>query len=114
MATSDQRLLVGVTASVVVLDAVSKWILTRHFEQADTPQSIELIGARVVIRLSENSGIAFGGSWGMRTINVTPALNQMGTTDITVTVSDGFWIATRTFQVTVGSVLLSGASDAGV
>ena len=60
LATSDQRLLAGIAVSVVILDTLSKWILTRHFEEADTAQSIDLIGARVSLRLSENSGIAFG------------------------------------------------------
>jgi hypothetical protein len=48
-----------------------------------------------------NANIVFGGSGANRTVRVTPATNQTGTTTITVTVSDGTATASDTYVVTV-------------
>jgi formylglycine-generating enzyme required for sulfatase activity len=53
-----------------------------------------------------NSGIVFGGSGANRTVTVTPALGQTGTTTITVTVSDGSLSRSYTFLVTVRPALI--------
>ncbi len=47
------------------------------------------------------SAIVFGGSGAGRTVTVTPAANQLGSSTITVTVSDGTLTASDTFVVTV-------------
>ncbi len=47
------------------------------------------------------SGIVFGGSGANRTVTVTPAANQLGSSTITVSVSDGALTASDTFLVTV-------------
>jgi Bacterial TSP3 repeat len=47
------------------------------------------------------SGIVLGGSGANRTVTVTPAANQIGSSTITVTVSDGVLTASDTFLVTV-------------
>ena len=47
------------------------------------------------------SGIVFGGSGANRTVTVTPAANQLGSSTITVNVSDGALTASDTFLVTV-------------
>jgi hypothetical protein len=47
------------------------------------------------------SGIVFGGSGASRTVTVTPAANQLGSSTITVIVSDGTLTASDTFLVTV-------------
>jgi len=47
------------------------------------------------------ANILFGGSGASRTVKVTPALNQIGTANITVTVSDGSASATESFLLTV-------------
>jgi len=48
-----------------------------------------------------NANLAFGGSGSNRTINVTPAANKAGTTEITISASDGTGISTMSFFVTV-------------
>ena len=48
--------------------------------------------------------IVFGGSGASRTVTVTPAANQSGTTTITVTVSDGALTGSDTFLLTVTAV----------
>src|SRR5207245_8559257 len=66
-------------------------------------------GSLVVSRTSSNptlipvANIVFGGSGAIRTVTVTPALNQTGTATITVTVSDGSLTATDNFVLTVNS-----------
>jgi hypothetical protein len=44
-----------------------------------------------------SSGITFGGSGSNRTVSITPLPDRNGETEITITVSDGQAIATRTF-----------------
>src|SRR5262249_45272617 len=51
--------------------------------------------------LVPDANIALGGSGASRTIALTPALNQFGTTTITVTVSDGTASASTSFLLTV-------------
>ncbi len=48
------------------------------------------------------NNIVFGGAGSSRTVNVTPATGQQGSSLITITVSDGSNSANRTFRVTVG------------
>ena len=48
-----------------------------------------------------NANIVFGGSGANRTLTVTPAANQTGSSTITVTVSDGSLTASSTFTLTV-------------
>jgi hypothetical protein len=47
------------------------------------------------------SGIVFGGSGANRTVTITPAANQLGSSTITVSVNDGVLTASDTFLVTV-------------
>ncbi len=48
--------------------------------------------------------IVFGGSGSARTVTVTPAEDQSGSTTITINVSDGVNVTPETFQVTVNPV----------
>ena len=59
-------------------------------------------------------GIVFGGSGANRTVTVTPAIGQTGTSEIAVQVSDGMWSDRTTFRLVVGGVMFSAAGDAGV
>jgi hypothetical protein len=54
--------------------------------------------------LVPNSSVTFGGSGSNRTVTVTPAADQNGTTLITVTVSDGSLSTNTSFLVTVNPV----------
>lgn len=50
------------------------------------------------------ANVVLGGSGASRTVTITPAANQTGTTTITLTVSDGLLTATDTFVLTVVAV----------
>ena len=54
--------------------------------------------------LVPNGNLALGGSGASRTVTVTPAANQFGTTTITVAVSDGAASSSETFVVDVSAV----------
>lgn len=67
--------------------------------------SLQLTGASSNTTLVPNGNIVFGtGSGAGRQVIVTPALNQTGFTDITVTVSDGSASSSDTFRLTVSPV----------
>ncbi len=66
--------------------------------------SLTVTGTSSNLALVPNSNIVFGGSGASRTVTVTPAANQSGTTTITVTVSDGALTGSDTFLVTVTAV----------
>ena len=54
--------------------------------------------------LVPNANIVIGGSGSSRTVTVTPAFNQIGTTTITLTVSDGALTASTSFVLTVNNL----------
>jgi len=64
------------------------------------------------------SGLILGGSGANRTLVLTPAAQQAGTSTITVTVSDGLLSANKTFVVTVNAVntapTISGVADRAI
>ncbi len=68
--------------------------------------------------LLPNANIALGGSGAARTITLSPAADQSGTTTVTVTVSDGALSASDTFVLTVNAVndapVLAGIEAAGL
>jgi hypothetical protein len=63
--------------------------------------SLTLVGESSNIGLVPNTSIVFGGSGADRTVTLTPAANQVGTTTITLAVSDGDLSASRTFTLSV-------------
>ncbi|QDU30867.1 hypothetical protein ETAA8_60160 [Anatilimnocola aggregata] len=71
-------------------------------DDAETPANLLTISATSDNQtLVPNGNIAFGGSEGARTLVITPAENQSGSANITVSVSDGTTTTTQTFLVTV-------------
>ena len=71
----------------------------------ETPvASLTLSGSSDNTALVPVANIGFGGSGANRTVTVTPALNQSGIANITITVSDGQLTASSTFRVTVTAV----------
>ncbi len=69
---------------------------------AETPvASLTLTGASDNPALVPVSGIVFGGSGANRTVTVMPVVGQMGTANVTVTVSDGTDTASSSFQLRV-------------
>lgn len=63
--------------------------------------SLTITGYSSNLALVPNTNIVFGGSGVSRTVTVTPAANQNGTTTIMVTLSDGALTANDTFILTV-------------
>jgi VCBS repeat-containing protein len=71
----------------------------------ETPaESLTLSGSSSNPTLVPNGNIVFGGSGANRTVTITPAANQNGTANITVTVSDGSSSTPTSFQLTVNAV----------
>ncbi len=66
--------------------------------------SLTLTGVSSNTSLVPNSSIVFGGSGANRTVTVTPAANQSGSTTITLTVSDGGRTSSDSFLLTVNPV----------
>jgi VCBS repeat-containing protein len=67
-------------------------------------ESLTFTGSSSNPLLVPESAIVFGGSGVNRTVTVTPATDQFGTTTITLTVSDGTAAASNTFILTVRPV----------
>jgi len=65
--------------------------------------SLTVGGASSNPTLVPNANIVLGGSGANRTVTVTPAANQSGSTTITITVSDGSLTASDTFLLTVSN-----------
>jgi hypothetical protein len=68
-----------------------------------TASSLTLSASSSNTTLVPNANIVFGGSGANRTITVTPASGQIGTTTITVSVSDGWLSSSQTFVLTVNN-----------
>ena len=66
--------------------------------------SLTVSGASSNTTLVPNANIVFGGSAANRTVTVTPAANQSGTSTITLSVSDGALTTSDTFVLTVTAV----------
>jgi autotransporter-associated beta strand protein len=72
---------------------------------ADTSdESFVLTGTSSNPALVPNVNIACGGTGTARTVTVTPAANQSGSTTITLTISDGSFTASKDFLLTVNAV----------
>jgi uncharacterized repeat protein (TIGR03803 family) len=65
--------------------------------------SLSITGSSSNTSLVPDTNIMFGGSGANRTVTVTPAANQKGTTIITLTVSDGELSASDSFLLTVNA-----------
>gem|GEM_PF-698801 len=68
---------------------------------AETPGSLTVSGSSTNTALVPNANIVFGGSGANRTVTITPAANQSGSAQITLTVSDGALSTPTSFQFTV-------------
>ena len=66
--------------------------------------SLTLSGSSSNTTLVSNASIVFGGSGASRTVTVSPAIGQVGTATITVTVSDGSLTVNDAFVLTVVNV----------
>lgn len=77
------------------------------FTVADLETAAEFLtlgGSSSNLTLLPNSNIGFGGNGTNRTVTLTPAANQSGSTTITLTANDGLLTTTRTFVLTVNPI----------
>lgn len=92
---------------------------------AFTIDDTETVAASLVVTASSSnttlvdaSGVVLGGSGANRTIKLIPIANQSGTTEVTITVSDGLHASNRTFELNVGEVAdapaITGISDVAI
>ena len=95
------------------IDPVSDRTTSEDTTVADIPVTLSadtsdeffvLTGTSSNPALVPNANITFGGTGTARTVTVTPAANQSGSTTITLTVSDGSFTANTTFNFTVNAV----------
>src|SRR5882672_9137914 len=66
--------------------------------------NLVLTGASSNTSVVPNANIVFGGSGSNRTVTITPASNQSGSTTITITVNDGLLSTNRSFLLTISPV----------
>lgn len=85
------------------------------------PSTLTVSGSSSNTALVPNGSIVFAGSGPNRTVSITPAENQAGTSTITVTVSDGTTTASASFvlavvdpnvPITITAPIATGADDA--
>jgi subtilisin-like proprotein convertase family protein len=104
--TSSSSSSSGPTISSIPDQSTSAGIRTQPIpfiiNDADTLSSnLSLTGSSSNPVLVPNGKIAFGGSGSNRTVTITPASGQTGSTTITLTVSDGQKQASTSFKLTV-------------
>ena len=81
--------------------AFSGYVKSFTIGDADGPTGLAVSGQSSNTTLVPTANIVFGGSGANRTVTVTPAANQAGSTTITVTVTDGTASAETSFVLTV-------------
>ncbi len=69
--------------------------------------SLTVTGQSSNLILVGNGDISFGGSGANRTLNITPNAGQFGTTEVTITVSDGEKTAVESFSLTVNEKIIT-------
>ncbi len=78
--------------------------LTFTVNDTETPNALTVTRSSSNTTLLPLSSIVLGGSGTNRTVTLTPAADQSGSADITLTVSDGALTATSQFTLTVNAV----------
>jgi len=75
--------------------------LSFGINDADTPNALTVTAVSSNPALIPNGNLVLGGTGTIRTLTATPLLGAFGTTQITLTVSDGVLSATDIFQITI-------------
>jgi hypothetical protein len=101
--SNDPPIVASIPNSITVEDTATPPISFTIGDVETAATSLAVWGTSSNLTLVPNGNIVFGGSGASRTVRVTPAANQFGTSFISVLVSDGAMSSTRTFQVTVAS-----------
>ena len=93
-----------ITNRTILEDATTGAIAFTIGDAETAAAALTLTGASSNTNLVPDANLVFGGSGSNRTVTITPATNQSGTTTISVTVSDGTLTASDSFVVNVGLV----------
>jgi hypothetical protein len=75
------------------------------------PGSLTVSGTSANQTLVPDANLLFGGSGANRTVTITPAAGQQGSTTISISVSDGVNTTSNQFLLTVGAPAISAISD---
>lgn len=96
---------VGVIANQNIVEDSSTGTIAFTLGDVDNPiDSLTVSGVSSNANLVPNANIVLGGSGANRTVNVTPAANQSGSTTITISANDGSITGSRTFTLVVTGV----------
>ena len=91
----------GLSAQTIAANAATGALAVTIGDTETAASALTLSATSSNTDLVPNANIVFGGSGANRTLTVTPAANQTGSSTITVTVSDGSLTASSTFTLTV-------------
>jgi len=101
---NDLPTISDITDKSLVEDTATSGIALTVGDVETAAGSLTLSAASSNPALIPIGGIVFGGSGANRTVTLTPAANQFGTSTITVTVSDGVGNSSDTFVLTVSAL----------
>jgi VCBS repeat-containing protein len=103
-AINDTPIMAVITDQSISEDSSTGPIVFTVGDLDNDPGSLTLSGTSNNPTLVPEGNIVFGGSGANRTVTVTPASNQSGTANITITVNDGVLTTSKTFTLTVNAV----------
>jgi VCBS repeat-containing protein len=103
-AVNDTPTITDISNRTINEDANTGAIAFTIGDAETTVSSLSVTTSSSNTTLIPNANVVLGGSGASRTVTVTPAANQFGTSTITINVSDGQLTGTDTFVVTVNSV----------
>ncbi len=102
LAINDAPTITDISNQIINLNANTGALTFTIGDVETAPATLTMSGSSSNTTLVPNTAIVFGGSGANRTVTVTPAANQKGTTTITVQTSDGTNTANDTFVLYVG------------
>ena len=102
LAINDSPTITDISNQIINLNANTGALTFTIGDVETAPATLTMSGSSSNTTLVPNTAIVFGGSGANRTVTVTPAANQKGTTTITVQTSDGTNTASDTFVLYVG------------
>ena len=100
---NDSPTITAISNQSIIQDHATSALGFTISDRETAPASLQVSASSDNSQLTPQNSLALGGNAASRTITVTPAAGQTGTSHVTVTVSDGSLSATSTFTLTVTS-----------
>jgi hypothetical protein len=100
-AVNDAPTITTITAKTTAEDTATSSIAFTIADVETAASGLTVSGSSSNTVLVDTANMVFSGTTGSRTLVITPKLNQNGSANITVTVSDGTSTASTTFALTV-------------